>query len=145
MGFSAARLWLFSSKVPHILATMVTTATGKQMTNEETKKTHFYVHRLWKPIVWYFMLIISAQRSSDIRRNDYGSQMEYDMRESNSGLLVLTLAWWRKLQNNRVIIQISHILKASCMLLILWYYCPTTVELKTWAGIPPHPYRPPPS
>jgi len=44
MGFSTARRWLFSSKVPHILATMVTTATGKQMTNEEKVETHFYTH-----------------------------------------------------------------------------------------------------
>jgi len=41
------------------------------------------------------------------------------MREGNSGLLVLTLAWRTELQNNTVIIQINHILKASCMLLIL--------------------------
>jgi hypothetical protein len=46
MGFSTTRQWLFSSKVPHILATMVTTPTGKPMTNEETNKTHFYTNRL---------------------------------------------------------------------------------------------------
>jgi len=61
MGFSTARQWLFSRNtllhgvfhsqamaflkyIPHILATMVTTATGKQMTNEEKNKTHFYTH-----------------------------------------------------------------------------------------------------
>jgi len=43
MGFSTARQWPFSSKVPHILATMVTTATGKQM-KKRTKLIFTHTH-----------------------------------------------------------------------------------------------------